>query len=220
MRSEGNYRKRVRKYTLWAGVGLIVVGLGFMARIPLTYLKVAWTEKTMINKPLVPLQTKNMKPIQGILVHQNALYPQVVSDSLQPPTGSMLGHLMISKLNINAPIVQGTSLNILADSAGHLSTSVLPGEIGTTVIAAHDVTYFHHINELKPGDILTVETAQGTFEYRVQSHKIIHVGTNVVNTPYPSLVLETCYPLNALTLVDRRYIVTATLSKSIIKTST
>lgn len=65
---------------------------------------------------------------------------------------------------------------------------------------------------------MTIQTSQGVFKYKVVRHQVIQVGTNVPNTPYPSLVLETCYPLNALQLVNRRYVVRAVLVSSRLST--
>lgn len=192
----------------------MLLGVGQMSRVPLVYLRAAVSQHVDSSKPLVHIKVFSSPPAQVVSYHVDPLYPAAAPVGKQPANGSLIGHLTIPKLGLNAPVTQGTALSILAHSAGHLKTSVLPGELGTTVIAAHDVTYFHHIDELKSGDIITVQTSQGSFTYKVTGHQVIHVGTNVVNTVYPSLVLETCYPLNALNLVNQRYVVSAVLVKS------
>ena len=142
------------------------------------------------------------------------LFPNVAPPLPSPKTGVPLGRVVVPTLQLSAPLVQGTGLGVLAMAAGHLSNSVLPGQLGTAIIAAHDVTYFHHLDKLKKGDEIDVTTSQGRFVYQVIAHRIVSVGTNVDNTSYPSLVLETCYPLNALTPVSQRYLVIAAMVSS------
>ncbi len=215
MRFAGRSRKQLLRSLLLVGGGaLMIAGALEIGRIPLAYLRVARAEQTTVSKPLVKVQIVAPPPAKVVSYSVNALYPPAAAPGHQPVTGSLMGRLEIPKLGISAPVTQGTALSILAVSVGHLSSSVLPGEVGTTVLAAHDVTYFHHIDELAPGDTLTVRTSQGVFTYKVVSHQVISVGTNVPNTPYPSLVLETCYPLDALQLVNQRYVVRAVLVAS------
>ncbi|QSO50453.1 class D sortase [Alicyclobacillus curvatus] len=214
MRFGARLRKFSRHLLLAGGAALVLIGIAEMSRVPLVYLRAAISQHSAASKPLVHIQVAATPRAQTVSYHVNALYPAAAPTGVQPERGTLIGHLTIPKLGLNAPVTQGTALSILAHSAGHLETSVLPGELGTTVIAAHDVTYFHHIDELKNGDIITVQTAQGTFTYKVTDHKVVHVGTNVQNTVYPSLVLETCYPLNALNLVNQRYVVSAVLIRS------
>lgn len=190
----------------------MTVGVITILQIPFAYVRTAWSEHRSLTQPLTRIEAK--KTIVSNQLATNALYPKSAPSGKLPADGALIGHITITKLKLLAPLVEGTSLHILAASAGHLNTSVLPGEVGTTVLAAHDVTYFHHIDELQRGDIITVTTSQGTFDYQVTSHAVIHVGDNVNNTGYPSLVLETCYPLNALTLVNSRYVVYANLLAS------
>ncbi|WDL98039.1 class D sortase [Alicyclobacillus sp. ALC3] len=215
MRFAGRSRKQFLRALLLVGGGaLMIAGALEIGRIPLAYFRVARAEQTTVSKPLVKVQIVAPPPARVVSYSVNALYPPAAATGQQPATASLMGRLVISKLGISAPVTQGTALSILAVSVGHLSSSVLPGEVGTTVLAAHDVTYFHHIDELAAGDTLTVQTSQGVFTYKVVSHQVISVGTNVPNTPYPSLVLETCYPLDALQLVNQRYVVRAVLVAS------
>ncbi|MCF8568442.1 class D sortase [Alicyclobacillus tolerans] len=206
-------RKTIRTGLLWAATALIGTGIVEVARVPLAYLEASMGARTALHKPFVPVQ-----PVPAAakvtVVSDNALYPKAAPASQPLAAGALLGRLSIQNLGLEAPVTQGTALDILAHSAGHLTTSALPGQVGTAVIAAHDVTYFHHIDQLQPGDEIRIHTAQGTFWYAVVSHKVIRVGTSVVNTAYPSLMLETCYPLNALNLVNQRYVVMAVLVKS------
>lgn len=208
---------------------MIAAGAWFMLRVPWVYLQARigashsdanpvalQTQKLPIQSgvPAVHHQVVQNQVAHGQVVNQQILFPKPAPAVKAPVQGTLIGRVVIPSLNLTAPIVEGTALDILAHSAGHLTTSVLPGQQGTTVIAAHDVTYFHHIDALKPGDKIEVTTSEGRFVYTVTGHRVVTVGTNAANTYFPSLILETCYPLNALTLVNHRYWVSAVLTSS------
>lgn len=127
------------------------------------------------------------------------------------PMEGLLGEIRIDKLSLAAPLLQGTDEKQINVAAGHLTTSVLPGEQGTSVIAAHNATWFRHIDELKPGDVIHVDTTTGDYEFSVKTSKIVKTGDPLYNSPNSTLVLETCYPLNALYLTPYRYLVFADL---------
>jgi sortase A len=209
-------RESVRRVLLWAGLTILVAGLIELARVPLAYWQVAYAQKNQLQQAVSVIHSQQVAKAQITEHQREGLYPPAASTGIQPKSGVLVGKMYIPKLRLEVPVRQGTSLKILSGTAGHLMTSVLPGEIGTSVMAAHDVTYFHHIDRLQAGDLIRVQTSQGQFTFRVQSHRVIHTGTNVVNTTYPSLVLETCYPLNALQLVNRRYVVRAVLIHSVL----
>jgi sortase A len=121
------------------------------------------------------------------------------------------GLLESATLGLVAPVVQGTGDAVLADAVGHVTGSAWPGHAGTSVFAAHDVTWFSGIDRLKPGDEIRYVTPCHSYRYRVTSHRVVQAGYPVYNTAVPSIVLDTCYPLNALYLTSTRYLVYATL---------
>lgn len=128
------------------------------------------------------------------------------------PRGAPLARLVIPKIGLVAAVVQGTQAAQLAEGPGHLSTSVLPGERGTSVLAAHNATFFRRINRLRPGDVVVVQTPTTRLQFTVTAAQVVKTGTPVRNTRRPSLVLESCYPLNALYLTPYRYLVYARLA--------
>jgi sortase A len=121
------------------------------------------------------------------------------------------GLLESATLGLVAPVVAGTGDAVLADAVGHVAGSAWPGHAGTSVFAAHDVTWFSGIDRLQPGDEIRYVTPCHSYSYRVTSHRVVQAGYPVYNTAVPSIVLDTCYPLNALYLTTSRYLVYATL---------
>ncbi len=113
-------------------------------------------------------------------------------------------------IGMNAPIVAGTDDPQLNVAVGHLTTSVWPGTGGTVVLAAHDVTYFSRINLLRPGQLIDFTTPCHTYIYRVTSYQVVATGSPIYSySNRYELVLETCYPLNALFVSSQRYLVYA-----------
>lgn len=117
-------------------------------------------------------------------------------------------------LGLVAPVQEGTGDALLSDAVGHVPASAWPGHPGTSVFAAHDVTWFSGIDRLRPGDQIRYVTPCRTYTYRVTVHRVVPTGYAVYNTATPSIVLDTCYPLDALYLTSTRYLVYATLSRT------
>jgi sortase A len=125
-------------------------------------------------------------------------------------TGQLSGILSIPALNLTAPVEEGTDDAELNVAVGHDPDSVWPGVNGAAVFLAHDVSYFVHLNELKPGDVITYQTACNTVKFVVSQQQVVQAGSPVSNTSDPSLVLDTCYPPNALFFTPKRLLIRAT----------
>ena len=95
-------------------------------------------------------------------------------------------------------------------AVGHDPQSVWPGLNGAAVFLAHDVSYFVHLNQLKAGDVITYRTACNTVKFAVTGQQVVAAGSDVANTTAPSLVLDTCWPPNALFFTPDRLLVRAT----------
>jgi sortase A len=125
--------------------------------------------------------------------------------------GAPQGLLEIPALGLVAPVLQGTDSAVLDRAVGHVPASAWPGQPGTSVLAAHDVTWFSRIDRLGPGDEIRYVMPCRTFAYRVVSHRVVDAGYPVYNTDFGRIVLDTCYPLDALYLTGSRYLVYADL---------
>ena len=117
------------------------------------------------------------------------------------------GLLEAPALGMVAPVLQGTGDSVLSDAVGHDPASVWPGQAGTTVLSAHDVTWFSRIGRLKPGDGIRYVTPCRTYTYRVTSHAVVTAGSPVYGGKTARLVLDTCYPFDALFITSTRYLV-------------
>lgn len=67
-------------------------------------------------------------------------------------------------------VLEGTSSDTLRAGPGHRRDTSLPGQPGASILYGRSITYgapFASITKLAPGDVLTVTTGQGIFNYKV-----------------------------------------------------
>lgn len=182
---------------LLLGVGCLLVGAGVMANLGRFYLR-----NDAVGRELLKQATNSVSPARQTKPAKHVAVPKL---------SGFVGVLQIPGLSLNAPVVQGVADKQINVAVGHLTTSVMPGERGTSVLAAHNATWFRHINQLTKGDTFRLETKSGTFLFQVTQSKVVHVGDPIYNTENASMVLESCYPLDALYLTPYRYLVYAKL---------
>jgi sortase A len=87
-----------------------------------------------------------------------------------PPGGEAVAIIRIPKIGVDKVVVEGTTVADLRKGPGHYVGTPLPGQIGNAAIAGHRTTYgapFGNLDQLAAGDIITVETLSGSFDYRV-----------------------------------------------------
>ncbi len=125
------------------------------------------------------------------------------------------GLLAVPRLGLLAPVEEGVGNAQLAVAVGHIPASVWPGSAGTSILAAHDVSYFVHIDQLQPGNVVEYATPCTTYEFTVSGHQVVKQGSPVYNSPGPTLMLETCWPTDALWYTPDRLLVTATLTGTV-----
>jgi len=147
---------------------------------------------------------------------------QVAATTPDPPANTPIGLLSIPRIGMSdAAIVEGTAENQLQQGPGHYLGTSLPGQAGNAAIAGHRTTYgapFYNLNELQPGDPITVQTGQGIFQYQVvMSHVVSPSNVTVLDSsPGPELTLTTCNPRYS---AASRLVVVATLKTSVTSAS-
>jgi sortase A len=119
----------------------------------------------------------------------------------------------IPKIGLDEVVVEGVGVEELKKGVGHYPDTKMPGEKGNAALAGHRTTYghpFNRIDELVPGDEITVTTRVGTFKYSVMEKKVVTPETVSVldDTPDSRLTLTTCHPMYS---AEKRLIVVAKL---------
>lgn len=113
--------------------------------------------------------------------------------------GDAIARLKVPRLDLSVVVVNGTSTSDLRRGPGRHEESFMPGEGEIVYVAGHRTTYgapFSAINELEPGDAITVELPYGTVEYRVTRHRIVDDNDLSVleSRGREELVLQACHP--------------------------
>lgn len=109
---------------------------------------------------------------------------------------NVIGLLEIPKINLIAPIQEGTSQEVLKVAVGHFSESSYWN--GNVALASHNrsqyVHYFEKINELQVGDEIIYKTKYGSRIYKVYENNIIdETDWSVIeNTSENIITLITC----------------------------
>lgn len=86
------------------------------------------------------------------------------------PDGVPLAQLTIPRIGVDETIAEGTTSGVLMGGPGHRRDTVLPGQAGTSVIMGRAAAFggpFGRIQELQPGDKITVVTGQGEQKFEV-----------------------------------------------------
>jgi sortase A len=116
-----------------------------------------------------------------------------------PSEGNVLGKIEIPKIGLSAYVVEGVETDDLKNGPGHYPGTPLPGQKGNAAIAGHRSTYgapFANVNDLQPGDAITVTTLQGVFHYMVTGQEIVSPNDVAVLDPTDTnqLTLTACHP--------------------------
>ena len=141
-------------------------------------------------------------------------FEQARQTTSEPPPvadGDAIGEIQISRLGLDAIVVEGDSPAILQRAVGHLAGSGLPGESGNVVLAGHRDTFFRPLRRVRSGDVITLKTRHGDFDYRVESTAVVSPDDVDVLQPTGgrTLILVTCYPFSYLGSAPDRFIVRA-----------
>lgn len=136
------------------------------------------------------------------------------SSVVYPVGGDQFGEVVIDKVKINEPLYYGDSEEILRLGAGQYIGSMIPGDLGTTLIGGHNLPSFGKIYYLEPGDKVDIRTHYGDYTYQVTEVKVADYKDPTINTKLGdrskrSLILYTCYPLDAIGLTPERVFVSA-----------
>ncbi|RSL30481.1 class D sortase [Salibacterium salarium] len=135
--------------------------------------------------------------------------------STEPDSSFASAILEIPAIDLEVPVVDGTSPSHLENAAGRIRSTAPPGEKGNTAIAAHrsytEGNLFNRLDKVKSGDKIHVTTKNGVYVYEVEdSFLVLPENTSVLNQPTDSsiLTLITCHPMKDPT---HRLIVQASL---------
>ncbi len=98
---------------------------------------------------------------------------QIPIEIMERQAGEVAARLLIPKIGLEEYVVEGVGSDELKQGPGHYPGTPMPGMAGNASLAGHRTTWgapFGRINELDPGDRITVEMPWGSAEYEVEGH--------------------------------------------------
>jgi sortase A len=127
--------------------------------------------------------------------------------------GQAIGRIIIPRLGLNMVMVNGTDESSLRRGPGRDLRTYMPGQNRLVYVAGHRTTFlapFAQIQEIQPGDLITLEMPYGTFAYRAFRHTVVPADDlAVLRSPrHEVLTLQACHPRFFAT---HRYLVYARL---------
>jgi sortase A len=236
----GRWRRRIGTFLIVFGILALAYGAAiYFWRDPITDLYARWKQHGLAAQ--LDKETAAFRASAGLPVTEPAAPPTKTDSASAPPTaadrakvteemhrlaqrfydqlepGQPLGRIIIPRLGLNAVFVNGTQWGRdLSRGPGRYPETSVPGLGKLTAIAGHRTTFgapFRHIDDLKPGDTITLKMPDGTFVYRVFKHEIVDDEDWSIIRPrsFETLVLSACHPLYS---ASHRYIVYARLTEA------
>jgi sortase A len=97
--------------------------------------------------------------------------------------GTPIARISIPAIGLKEVVLEGTTAGVLRSGVGHRRDSVMPGQVGTSILMGHRLAYggpFSQLADLNIGDTLEVTGGQGTAQFRV-------LGVRHTGAPVPGL---------------------------------
>lgn len=142
-----------RSTTRWAAMVILVLSVG-----SLLYPRVV--------SPVVATRSQRLAEISLASALYNGTAP--LGGDIAP--GTPVALVEIPAVDMRSAVVEGTAAEQLAVGPGHLTGSVLPGQIGISAILGRSTNFgadFRHLTDVRVGDTVTTTTGQGTSTYEV-----------------------------------------------------
>jgi sortase A len=145
--------------------------------------------------------------------HLRPLVQSLANIPIPTPGPEHAIQIQIPGINIDAPVVQGDGWEQLKKGVGQHIGTANPGQNGNVVLSAHNDIFgeiFRDLDQLKPGDQVTLFTSQRAYTYVITGSKIVEPNQVEVMAPTreATLTLISCYPY---LVDDQRIVVTARL---------
>jgi len=163
--------------------GLILLAVGFGAAAGRIYLK-AWLAQRLLHRAWAATQAEG-GPVK----------PWPWADTWPIARLSMPGR------GIDLIVLADASGRSMAFGPGLVAGTAPPGAVGNTVLSGHRDTQFRFLKDLRPGERMRLEAADGSRrDYAVIETLIVnaHAVEILWDTGDAQLTLVTCYPFDAI----------------------
>ena len=140
-------------------------------------------------------------------------YEQSLNKHLAPA----MAIIRIPRLDVEAPVFDGTDDITLNRGVGHIAGTAYFDHDGNVGIAGHRDGFFRGLKNIKVGDRIQIDEADRAETYVVDRLQIVSPRNVSVldSSAKPTLTLVTCYPFYYIGSAPKRFIVHAVLADSV-----
>lgn len=120
-----------------------------------------------------------------------------------------VARVSVPRLNRSAIVLHGTSGQAMAFGPGLMADAAPPGSAGLAVMSAHRDTHFRFLQDIKRGDEVQVETADGVqHRFRIIDLQVVEADQSGLTPDYDEalIALTTCWPFNTVQSGNKRFV--------------
>jgi sortase A len=200
---------RSRSSRITDAIGQVFVTFGLVLALFAAY--ELWGKAALVNAHQADLeraltqQWDIVEPAVPTPAPSTSAKPATPKKAGAPLPGGAVARLTIPRLNKHWIVVEGVTPYDIRYAPGHYPDSAMPGEVGNFAVAGHRTPgIFWDMDQVKPKDLIIVETRTATFTYRVTGQVVVAPTAVEVIAPVPFhpdeppvdrwLTLTTCNP--------------------------
>jgi sortase A len=130
-----------------------------------------------------------------------------------------MGVLEVPSVELEVPIYQTASDQVMDRAAGVIDGMAYPHEGGNIGISGHRDGYFRVLKDVQVGDTITLQTLEGEKRFKIDATTIVDKAdtTLLKDTRDQTVTLVTCYPFYFVGHAPQRFIVTASLDTTYVR---
>lgn len=198
-----------------ATIQIILSLLPFLLVVLAVFCLSSWLFNTVIFESTYYKLVTNTKVINNDLkIELSKKIPEVSEEVQEFPNIPYLSQW--ATLNVQGweqkdiPVYSGDNADILEIGSGHYIGSPFCGQGGRVVITAHVTELFYELEDMKKGDIVTIDTIYGRYKYKVIETTVFDYQDTTYISKYDrnateTLFMYTCYPRDQYGIRYRRY---------------
>ncbi|WP_148614555.1 class E sortase [Nocardioides rubriscoriae] len=176
-------RRRRRRWTLWSGLALVLVGLAVLA----------WVGWQLYGTNLVS-QRRHEQTVDRLEQEWDGPGPQARA-TVETAQGTATAILRIPAFGDDyaVPVLEGVADEALAAGVGHFESSAGPGDVGNYALAGHRITHGEPLRDLPAlaaGDEVVVETRDTVYTY------VLDTGGAQLRVPFTAGWVVDAQPVN------------------------
>jgi sortase A len=200
---------RIRAARIWLEILLLTLGVALLLAFGMAEFSSYSSSRASVRKFAVSESSTSASEGRGEAFDAGRTVSLVTADI-------PLAVLRIPRIDLVAPVFDGTEEATLHSGLGRIRGTALPGQAGNIGIAGHRDSFFRGLKNIRNGDVIELETLRGKSTYIVDQIAIVDPHAVEVLRPrfVSSITLVTCYPFRFIGSAPRRFIVKASLTQT------